>query len=132
MLSHQEAMIRITIATALGAAIGYERNVHRRPVGLRTHMIVALASSLFMIVSSEFSYYQHFEKGGLIEVDASRIAASVVSAVGFLGGGAILRTGPVVQGVTTAAGLWLVTAIGMASGSGMFVEAVFNGLSRKK
>ena len=76
-----------------------------------------------MVISSQFVYYQHFGKDDLVEVDASRIAASVVSGIGFLAGGAILRTGISVQGFTTAAGLWLVTAIGMCAGAGMFVEA---------
>jgi putative Mg2+ transporter-C (MgtC) family protein len=77
-----------------------------------------------MVISSQFVYWQHYGKDDLVNVDTSRIAASVVSGIGFLAGGAILRTGVTVQGLTTAAGLWLVTAIGMCSGAGMFVEAV--------
>src|ERR1700721_2557077 len=75
-----------------------------------------------MVISSQFVYWQHYGKDDLVEVDTERIAASVVSAVGFLAGGAILRTGASVQGMTTAAGLWLVTAIGMCAGAGMFLE----------
>ena len=75
-----------------------------------------------MVISSQFVYFQHYGKDDLVAVDTSRIAASVVSAVGFLAGGAILRTRATVQGLTTAAGLWLVTAIGMCSGAGMFLE----------
>lgn len=123
MLTHPEMLLRITVGAALGGAIGYERGRHRRPVGLRTHLIVALASATFMVVSSQFAYYQHFGHDDGIEVDASRIAASVVSAIGFLAGGAILRSGLSVQGLTTAAGLWLVTAIGLCAGAGMFVES---------
>jgi putative Mg2+ transporter-C (MgtC) family protein len=82
-----------------------------------------MAAATFMVISSQFVYWQRYGKGDLVEVDSSRIAASVVSAVGFLAGGAILRTGVSVQGLTTAAGLWLVTAIGMSSGAGMFVES---------
>lgn len=123
MLSHTELIARIVIGAALGGVIGYERDRHRRPAGLRTHTLVALASATFMVISSQFAYYQRFGTNDLIEVDASRIAASVVSAVGFLAGGSILRTGVNVQGLTTAAGLWLVTAIGLCSGAGMFVEA---------
>ncbi len=128
MLTHEQMAARIAVGAALGALIGYERYRHGRPAGLRTHLLVALASALFMVVSSQFAYYQGFKPGGLIEVDASRIAASVVSAVGFLGAGAILRTGPTVQGVTTAAGLWLVTAIGLGAGAGMYLEASFGTL----
>jgi putative Mg2+ transporter-C (MgtC) family protein len=125
MLSHLDMLLRIASGTALGGVIGYERDRHRRPVGLRTHSIVAMAASTFMVISSQFVYYQHYGANDLVEVDSSRIAASVVSAVGFLAGGAILRTGATVVGLTTAAGLWLVTAIGMCAGSGMFVESTF-------
>ena len=122
MLSHGEMLARIVMGAACGGIIGYERDVHRRPVGLRTHLIVAMAAATFMVISSQFVYWQHYSKDDLVSVDSSRIAASVVSAVGFLATGAILRTGTTVQGLTTAAGLWLVTAIGMCSGAGMFVE----------
>jgi putative Mg2+ transporter-C (MgtC) family protein len=123
VLPHSELLLRVGAGAALGGVIGYERGRHGRPVGLRTHLIVALASATFMIVSSQFAYYQHFGRDDGVEVDASRIAASVVSAVGFLAGGAILRSGLSVQGLTTAAGLWLVTAIGLCAGAGMYVES---------
>src|SRR5580692_3722296 len=116
-------IVRIASGTALGGVIGYERDRHRRPVGLRTHTIVAMAASTFMVISSQFVYFQHYAKEDLVAVDTSRIAASVVTGIGFLAGGAILRQGLTVQGLTTAAGLWLVTAIGMSSGAGMFVES---------
>lgn len=124
MLPHEQLVIRITVGAVLGGVIGYERDRHRRPVGLRTHLIVAMTAATFMVISSQFVYFQAYQEGDLVEVDASRIAASVVSAIGFLAGGAILRNGITVQGLTTAAGLWLVTAIGMCAGAGMFVEAV--------
>jgi putative Mg2+ transporter-C (MgtC) family protein len=122
---HAGLLGRIALGTALGAAIGLERDLHGRPAGLRTHTIVALASATFMVVSTDFVNYQHYAPGGLVEVDASRIAASVVSGIGFLGAGAILRTGFTVRGLTTAATLWLVAAIGMAAGGGMYSVAVF-------
>ena len=122
-LSHLEMLGRIGTGALFGAVIGYERDRHKRPVGLRTHTLVAIASATFMVVSSQFAYFQSYAKGGLVEVDGSRIAASVVSAVGFLAGGTILRSGGTVQGLTTAAGLWLVTAIGLCAGGGMMVEA---------
>lgn len=124
MLPHWELLTRVAVGGLLGGVIGYERDRHGRPAGLRTHLIVALASATFMIVSSQFAYYQRFGRAEGIEVDASRIAASVVSAIGFLAGGAILRSGFSIQGLTTAAGLWLVTAIGLCAGAGMFVESV--------
>src|SRR5580700_720513 len=123
MMSHGEMLIRIVVGALLGGVIGYERDRHRRPVGLRTHLIVAMTAATFMVISSHFVYWQHYSKDDLVNVDTSRIAASVVSGIGFLAGGAILRNGITVQGLTTAAGLWLVTAIGMCSGAGMFVEA---------
>jgi putative Mg2+ transporter-C (MgtC) family protein len=125
LLGHIEMIARITTGAALGTVIGYERARHGRPVGLRTHMIVAMASATFMVVSSQFVYYQDYRANELVEVDTSRIAASVVSAVGFIAGGAILRSGVRIQGLTTAAGLWLVTAVGLCTGSGMYVEGVF-------
>ena len=117
---------RIGVATVLAALIGYERDVHGRPAGLRTHAIVGLASAMFMVVSTHFVYYQHYalDHSGTpsdhLAIDASRIASAVVSGVGFLAGGAILRTGLNVQGLTTAAGLWLVAAIGLSVGGGMY------------
>jgi putative Mg2+ transporter-C (MgtC) family protein len=123
MIGSLELVGRIAVGAVLGGIIGYERDRHRRPVGLRTHLIVAMAAATFTVVSSQFVYWQHYGKDDLVEVDTERIAASVVSAVGFLAAGAILRTGVTVQGLTPAAGLWLVTAIGMCAGAGMFVES---------
>jgi len=119
-----ELVVRIFVGTALGGVIGYERDIHGRPAGLRTHALVALASATFMVVSTHLVYYQGYRAGDFVEVDGSRIAASVVSGIGFLAGGAILRTGVSIQGLTTAAGLWLVAAIGLCAGGGMYVESV--------
>ncbi len=119
-----ELVIRIAVGTLLGGIIGYERDIHGRPAGLRTHAVVALASATFMVVSTHVAYYQHYKAGDLVEIDGSRIAASVVSGIGFLAGGAILRTGLTIQGLTTAAGLWLVAAIGLCAGGGMYLESV--------
>jgi putative Mg2+ transporter-C (MgtC) family protein len=125
MTTNLELIVRIATGAALGAVIGYERHLHRRQAGLRTHLLVAMTAATFTVVSTHFVYWQHYGKDDFVEVDASRIAASVVSAVGFLAGGAILRTNASVQGLTTAAGLWLVTAIGMCAGAGMYAIAVF-------
>jgi putative Mg2+ transporter-C (MgtC) family protein len=126
MWLHADLLLRVLVGTVLGAAIGYERRLHRRPAGLRTHLLVSLASSTFMVVSTNFMYFQHYQRDELVAVDPSRIAASVVTGVGFLGGGAILRTGVNVQGLTTAAGLWLCAAIGLSAGAGMYVVSVFS------
>ena len=120
---HWELISRILMGAILGGIIGYERDLHGRPAGLRTHVMVALASATFMVVSSHFVYFQHYVPGDHVEVDASRIAASVVSGIGFLAGGAIFRTGLTVTGLTTAASLWLVSAIGLSAGAGMVVES---------
>ena len=117
------SLFRLAVGTILGGLIGYERERTGRAAGLRTHLLVAVASTTFMLVSTQFVFFQQYAAGGLITVDTSRIAASVVAGVGFLGAGAILRTGFGVHGLTTAAGLWLVAAIGLASGGGMFLEA---------
>jgi putative Mg2+ transporter-C (MgtC) family protein len=118
-------LLRITVAALLGGIIGAERDIHRRQAGLRTHLIVSMASGTFMVVSAHFAYFQHYIPGQIVNVDSSRIAASVVAGVGFLGGGSILRTGATVQGLTTAAGLWLVAAIGLCAGSGMYLESIY-------
>ena len=93
-----QLLARLAIGTLLGAIIGYERQLHGRPAGLRTHLLVGLAATTFMIVSTHFVYFQHYAKEDLVAVDTSRIAASVVTGVGFLGGGAILRSGPYREG----------------------------------
>lgn len=118
-----EMMLRMLAGIVAGSLIGYERERSGHAAGLRTHLIVALASTLFMLVSTQFYYFQHYEKGDLIATDPSRIAASVVTGIGFLGAGAILRTGLSIQGLTTAASLWLVAALGLAAGGGMYLEA---------
>jgi len=123
-ISWIEMLLRMGASVFLGAAIGYERERIGRAAGLRTHLLVSLASATFMLVSTQFVYYQHYTKEDLVAVDTSRIAASVVTGVGFLGAGAILRTGLSIQGLTTAASLWLVSAVGLAAGAGMFAEAV--------
>lgn len=124
MLSVTEITIRLLLAGLLGAVIGYEREVHARPAGLRTHMMVCLGAALAMIVST-YAFFDVLEQNSNIILDPSRIAAQVVSGVGFLGAGAImfLRREHAVRGLTTAAGLWAVAAIGLAVGSGMYAAA---------
>jgi putative Mg2+ transporter-C (MgtC) family protein len=123
IISTEEMLARLGAGILFGAAIGYERERAGRQAGLRTQLLVSLASTTFMIVSTQFVFFQQYGKDDLINVDTSRIAASVVSGVGFLGAGAILRTGIGVQGLTTAASLWMTAAIGLAAGGGMFLVA---------
>jgi putative Mg2+ transporter-C (MgtC) family protein len=122
-LDHHVLILRLLVACVLGAAIGYERDRHRRAAGLRTHLLVSLAAAMFMVVSTQFAHLQGYRDEEIVDFDPSRIASQVVAGAGFLVGGAILRSGPTVRGLTTAAALWLATAIGMAAGAGMFVEA---------
>lgn len=124
MITHVEMIARIAMGAVLGGVIGFERDIHGRQAGLRTHLIVAMASATFMVISSHFLFFQGYDLSQHVEADVSRIAASVVSGIGFLAGGAILKTGATIQGLTTAAGLWLVAAIGLCSGGGMYIEGL--------
>jgi putative Mg2+ transporter-C (MgtC) family protein len=119
-----ELVIRIVVGTFLGGVIGYERDTQGRPAGLRTHLVVALAASTFTVVSTHMPYFQEYGDDDHVKIDPGHIASSVVSGIGFLAGGAILRQGLNVQGLTTAAGLWLVAAIGLTAGAGMYVASV--------
>jgi putative Mg2+ transporter-C (MgtC) family protein len=122
-ITHVELLLRMGASVLLGGAIGFEREMREQPAGLRTHLLVSLASATFMLVSSQFVYYEHYVNDGVIRVDMGRIASNVVVGIGFLGGGAILHSGLRIKGLTTAASLWLVAAVGLASGAGMFVLA---------
>jgi putative Mg2+ transporter-C (MgtC) family protein len=113
-----EVLLRLFVAAALGGAIGVERELRERQAGLRTHLVVSVGAALFTLVSA---YGFHNFEG---KVDPTRIAAQIVSGIGFLGAGAIIRQGLSVRGLTTAASLWLVAAIGMASGAGYWDGAL--------
>ena len=113
-----EVLLRLFVAAALGGAIGLERELRERQAGLRTHLVVSVGSALFTLVSA----YGFAEFDG--KVDPTRIAAQIVSGIGFLGAGAIIRQGLSVRGLTTAASLWLVAAIGMAAGAGYWEGAL--------
>jgi putative Mg2+ transporter-C (MgtC) family protein len=106
-----DAILRLALAAALGGAIGLEREYHHKPAGLRTNMLIALGSALFSILSVEL---------GAAAGSPDRIAAQVVTGIGFLGAGAILRSGENIHGLTTAATIWVNAAIGMAAGLGSY------------
>jgi putative Mg2+ transporter-C (MgtC) family protein len=118
-----ELLLRLGAAIVLGGAIGFERELHEQPAGLRTHILVALASATFILVSAHFVFFQHYINDGIVRVDVGRIASNIVVGIGFLGGGAILHSGLRIKGLTTAASLWIVAAIGMAAGAGMYLLA---------
>lgn len=105
---------RLLLAAVLGAAIGIEREIHDHPAGIRTHLLVALGSALFTVLS-----IVGFPSADGSATDPSRVAAQIVTGIGFLGAGAILKYGPTVRGLTTAASLWAAAGIGMAAGAGL-------------
>jgi putative Mg2+ transporter-C (MgtC) family protein len=123
-LSWPHVLARLSIAAVLGGAIGFERELRERQAGLRTHLVVCVGSALFTLVSA-YGFRDFMLQGGaLVRTDPTRIAAQIVSGIGFLGAGAIIRQGLSVRGLTTAATLWLVAAIGMASGAGYYTAAL--------
>jgi putative Mg2+ transporter-C (MgtC) family protein len=117
-----EAVLRLLLATALGAIIGFQRERAHKPAGLRTHILISLGSALFTIVSI---------MGFVGTVDPARVAAGVVTGVGFLGAGVIFRgmrgDTPIV-GLTTAASIWVSAAVGIAAGAGMYIIATVVGI----
>lgn len=117
-----EFLWRLLAATAMGAAIGIEREYHAKEAGIRTHLLVALGSCLFMILSAYG--FDAFLGKDHTSFDPSRIASQVVTGIGFIGAGTIILQKQMVRGLTTAAGLWVTAAIGLACGVGMYVMAV--------
>ncbi len=111
-----ELTLRLLMGVALGAIIGFEREMHRQPAGFRTHSLVALGASLFTIISA-YGF-------AAPTVDPGRIAAQIVSGIGFIGAGTILQYRGHIRGLTTAASLWAVAAIGMATGAGLWMLAL--------
>ncbi len=124
-LDWEDLLLRLALAGALGGAIGIERELRERQAGLRTHLLVAVGSALFTIVGA-YGFHDFLDSGAnVVRADPTRIAAQVVTGIGFLGAGAIIRQGFSVRGLTTAATLWVVAAVGMAAGAGYYTAAVF-------
>ena len=120
MIATDQIAIRLLAAAALGAVVGFERERRNQPAGLRTHIILAIGAALAMIISVEVPALFHNQTGA---GDPGHIAAQVVSGIGFLGAGAILRYGTNVRGLTTAASVWTVAIIGLATGAGLYLTA---------
>ncbi|MCF8363813.1 MAG: MgtC/SapB family protein [Prolixibacteraceae bacterium] len=113
------SFLRLTLSFIAGTIIGFERETHRQPAGLRTHILICMGSTLIMLLSIYIPQtYTQFHTS-----DPGRIAAQVVSGIGFIGAGAILRMGINVRGLTTAASIWAIAAIGLAIGAGMYFPA---------
>ena len=128
---HKDIMmvVRLVLAAILGGIVGIERGSGDRPAGFRTHILVCVGSALFMLVSmygfDELTPVEALHEGDLgARRDSARIAAQVVSGIGYLGAGTILHEGLTIRGLTTAASLWMVSAIGLAVGSGMFFLSI--------
>ena len=120
-LSWEELLLRLALAAALGAAMGVERELREREAGLRTHTLVSLGAALFTIAGA-YGFHDLLTHGS--SIDPTRVAAQIVTGIGFLGAGAIIRQGVAVRGLTTAATLWVVAAIGLTSGAGYYSAAV--------
>lgn len=112
-----EGLIRILLAVVLGFAMGFERKLRYKEAGIRTHTIVCAGSALFMVVSK-------YGFGDSAEADASRVAAQIVSGIGFLGAGMIIYRKHKIHGLTTAAGVWATSGVGMAAGGGLYIIAI--------
>ena len=119
-----ELIFRLILATVLGGIVGIERGSGDRPAGFRTHILVCAGSALLMLISM-YGFDDYNEGIGVAKTrDSARIAAQVVSGIGFLGAGTIMHEGVTVRGLTTAASLWMIAAIGLATGAGMYVLSI--------
>ncbi len=117
---------KLLVAAILGGIIGWERHRRGRPAGLRTHLLVCIGVTLMMLVSEHiFVQYQAHGHDSVLRIDPARIAAQVVTGIGFLGAGTIMRSRASIRGLTTAASLWVVAGIGLAVGSGFILPAIF-------
>lgn len=117
MVTQAEMILRLVLALILGGMVGFEREAHAKAAGFRTHILVCLGAALIMLTSMHiFDIYK-----GVTGADPARIAAQVVSGIGFLGAGTIIRSRASVVGLTTAASLWTIAGVGLAIGSGLYL-----------
>jgi putative Mg2+ transporter-C (MgtC) family protein len=124
-LVEADLMFRLVLAILLGGAIGLERESRGRPAGLRTHILVCMGATIIMIASTRMAILsQTLPSASRIQVDPGRIAAGVVTGIGFLGAGAIIRIGDLVRGLTTAGCIWFVAALGITIGQGLYPLAI--------
>jgi putative Mg2+ transporter-C (MgtC) family protein len=134
MISPDEIIIRLLLGAILGGVIGFEREVHGQAAGFRTQLLVCVAAVLIMIVSENYYFHLLLENPELLKqdsafrIDPARIAAGAVIGIGFLGAGAIIKSGFVIRGLTTAASIWIISAIGLAIGAGLYFEGILTSL----
>ena len=119
-----EMLARLLAALAAGALIGYERSYHGRPAGFRTHALVCTASSLLMLITVYESHWVSGAAVGRVQLDPTRMAQGIMTGIGFLGAGVIIREGFSVRGLTTAASIWITAAIGILAGIGFYFPLV--------
>lgn len=119
-----EFVFRILLSVICGAAIGFERSKRQKEAGIRTHTIVALGSALMMVIS-KYGFFDVVSIDG-VSLDASRIAANIITGISFVGAGIIFVRGHVITGLTTASGIWATSGVGMAFGAGMYIVGIFS------
>lgn len=127
VVSSGELVLRLTLSLVYGALLGWDRETRHKPAGLRTHMMVSLGAASFMLVTIELARAATADGSGA-RPDPTRIIEGVTAGIGFLGGGSIIQSRGSVEGITTAAGLWVVGAIGVACGGGHYVLATTTAL----
>lgn len=119
-ISTLEILIRLIVAAVLAGVIGYEREIHHKPAGMRTYILVSIGTAVMTIASIEVARFSSTPEA----VDVSRIASTILPGIGFIGAGTIIQSRGTVMGLTTAAGIWAVAAIGMVSGMGLYSLAL--------
>lgn len=134
MIPPHEIVLRLLLGAVLGGVIGFEREVHGQAAGFRTQLLVCVAAVLIMIVSENYYFHLLLENPDLLKqdsafrIDPARIAAGAVIGIGFLGAGAIIKSGFIIRGLTTAASIWIISAIGLAIGAGLYFEGILTSL----
>jgi putative Mg2+ transporter-C (MgtC) family protein len=123
MIPANEILIRLILGAIIGGIIGFEREIHGRAAGFRTQLIVCVAAVLIMVTSENYYFHIHNLDASL-RIDPARISAGALIGIGFLGSGVIIKSGYAVRGLTTAASIWIVSAIGLAIGGGLYFEGL--------
>ena len=123
MIPVYEMIIRLLLGALIGGIIGFERELHGRAAGFRTQLLVCVAAVLIMVISENYYFHLH-NLDSTLRIDPARISAGALMGIGFLGAGVIIKSGYRVRGLTTAASIWIVSAIGLAIGGGLYLEGI--------